>query len=107
MISEWAGGALTSSNRCSRCPGTPIKCYHRVVARFCEGVLCMAMDPVCKLKIEPSHADGTSVYKGRTYYFCSLSCKGYFDRNPAKYAFKPEGKPGTKERIRNIFLTDK
>ncbi|MDE1761897.1 MAG: YHS domain-containing protein [Candidatus Micrarchaeota archaeon] len=27
-----------------------------------------------------------SSYKGRTYYFCSQSCKQSFDRKPADYA---------------------
>ena len=29
---------------------------------------------------------GTSVYKGKTYYFCCSGCKPQFDKNPAKYA---------------------
>lgn len=30
-------------------------------------------------------AAGSSVYKGKTYYFCCESCKPAFDKNPAKY----------------------
>ena len=30
-------------------------------------------------------AVGSSVYKGKTYYFCCSSCKPTFDANPAKY----------------------
>lgn len=30
-------------------------------------------------------AVGSSVYKGKTYYFCCESCKPTFDKNPAKY----------------------
>jgi len=30
-------------------------------------------------------AVGSSVYKGKTYYFCCDSCKPAFDKNPAKY----------------------
>ena len=30
-------------------------------------------------------AVGSSVYKGKTYYFCCESCKPAFDKNPAKY----------------------
>ena len=31
-------------------------------------------------------AVGSSVYKGKTYYFCCSSCKPAFDKNPQKYA---------------------
>ena len=31
-------------------------------------------------------AAGSSVYKGKTYYFCCSSCKPAFDKDPAKYA---------------------
>ncbi len=30
-------------------------------------------------------AAGSSVYKGKTYYFCCSSCKPAFDKDPAKY----------------------
>ena len=30
-------------------------------------------------------AVGSSVYKGKTYYFCCSDCKPAFDKNPAKY----------------------
>ena len=30
-------------------------------------------------------AVGSSVYKGKTYYFCCSSCKPAFDKDPAKY----------------------
>ena len=45
----------------------------------------MATDPVCKMVIDESKAAGTSVYKGKTYYFCAASCKKSFDGNPEKY----------------------
>jgi Cu+-exporting ATPase len=37
-------------------------------------------------------AAGSSVYKGKTYYFCCGGCKPMFDKTPAKYvkeAVKP------------------
>lgn len=43
-------------------------------------------DPVCGMKIRPQDAAGTSVFNGRTTYFCSKGCKQSFDANPAKYA---------------------
>jgi len=42
------------------------------------------VDVVCKMKVEKSVID-TSVYKGKTYYFCSPYCKQEFDNNPEKY----------------------
>jgi YHS domain-containing protein len=30
-------------------------------------------------------ADATSVYNGKTYYFCSKDCKTKFDKEPKKY----------------------
>jgi len=45
----------------------------------------MVHDPVCEMDIEKADAAGTSVYKGRTYYFCNLDCKNRFDTDPDKY----------------------
>lgn len=42
------------------------------------------VDVVCKMKVEKTVID-TSVYKGKTYYFCSPYCKTEFDKNPEKY----------------------
>lgn len=46
----------------------------------------MAKDPVCGMEIDEKKATGTAVYKGKTYYFCSASCKATFEKAPAKYA---------------------
>ncbi|MEM2839755.1 MAG: YHS domain-containing protein [Thermoplasmata archaeon] len=43
------------------------------------------IDPVCKMKVEPARAAATSVYEGKTYYFCAVGCKKMFDKNPKKY----------------------
>jgi Cu+-exporting ATPase len=48
-------------------------------------------DPVCGMTIEAENAAGTSEYQGETYYFCSPTCKGKFDANPAEFA-AAEGK---------------
>jgi YHS domain-containing protein len=42
------------------------------------------VDVICKMKVEKSVID-TSVYKGKTYYFCSPYCKNEFDKNPEKF----------------------
>ncbi len=48
-------------------------------------------DPVCDMDVTPEDAAGTSEYKGQTYYFCSLSCKKSFDKDPEKYIGASQG----------------
>ena len=50
-----------------------------------EGGPAMAVDPVCKMTVEPAKAAAQSSYKGQTYYFCAVGCKQSFDREPEKY----------------------
>lgn len=45
----------------------------------------MAVDPVCKMDVDPKRAAAQSKYKDRTYYFCAVACKHKFDREPEKY----------------------
>jgi len=45
----------------------------------------MAVDPVCKMTVEPARAAAQSSYRGQTYYFCAVSCKQQFDKEPEKY----------------------
>ncbi len=42
-------------------------------------------DPSCGMEIDPAKAAGKSEYNGKTYYFCSKSCKETFDKEPKKY----------------------
>ncbi len=51
----------------------------------------MAVDPVCKMSVEPAKAAAQSTYRGQTYYFCAVGCKAKFDREPEKYL--GSGKP--------------
>ena len=46
----------------------------------------METDVVCGMKIDPAKAAGQSQYQGKTYYFCSASCKAKFDATPQQYA---------------------
>ena len=48
----------------------------------------MVVDPVCKMKIDETKAAGKSEFKGQTYYFCAVSCKQKFDKEPHKYGGK-------------------
>ncbi len=45
----------------------------------------MAIDPVCKMKVEEDKAVDTTEYKESTYYFCARGCKVAFDKDPEKY----------------------
>ena len=42
-------------------------------------------DPVCGMDVDETKAAGTTVYKGKTYYFCALHCKAQFEKAPEKY----------------------
>lgn len=44
-----------------------------------------AIDPVCKMKVDPKKAAATSQYQGETYYFCAAGCKAAFDNDPEKF----------------------
>jgi Cu+-exporting ATPase len=46
----------------------------------------MQKDPVCGMQVEPAKAAGSTEYNGKTYTFCSTSCKQKFDRDPKQYA---------------------
>ncbi len=46
----------------------------------------MAKDPVCGMNVDEKTAAGTAAHKGKTYYFCSNSCKARFEKEPEKYA---------------------
>jgi YHS domain-containing protein len=45
----------------------------------------VVVDPVCKMKLEERDVKFKSEYKGKIYYFCSLSDKRKFEENPEKY----------------------
>jgi YHS domain-containing protein len=45
----------------------------------------MAIDPVCKMQVDPKTAAAETEYQGRTYYFCSPGCKVAFEKDPKKY----------------------
>ena len=50
----------------------------------------MAIDPVCKMTVDPKTAPAKAEYKGKTYYFCAPGCKVAFEKDPEKY-LKGEG----------------
>jgi adenylate cyclase len=44
-----------------------------------------AIDPVCRMAVEPDHAAGRLVIDDTVYFFCSLECAGTFAREPARF----------------------
>ena len=48
----------------------------------------MSKDPVCGMQVEEKTATNKSVHQGKTFYFCSASCKTKFDQKPEAYAGK-------------------
>jgi YHS domain-containing protein len=52
-------------------------------AAYQEGEV--AIDPICKMKVEISTADLYSDYKSKRYYFCNQYCKDTFESNPEEY----------------------
>lgn len=45
----------------------------------------MAIDPVCKMDVDPKTAKWTSEHGGERYYFCAPGCKSAIDADPGKY----------------------
>lgn len=45
-----------------------------------------AKDPVCGMDVDQTKSAAASVYAGRTYYFCSASCRDKFEKAPETYA---------------------
>lgn len=48
-------------------------------------------DPVCGMEIDPKSAAAKLAFEGRTYVFCSISCKQAFEEDPKKYAGSDQG----------------
>ena len=46
----------------------------------------LAVDPVCKMVVDPDHSAGRLVYEDTTYFFCTLACAGAFARHPERFA---------------------
>ncbi len=44
----------------------------------------MVKDPICGMMVNPEKAEFTSKKDGVVYYFCSIACKGKFDRMPSQ-----------------------
>jgi Cu+-exporting ATPase len=51
----------------------------------------MVKDPVCGMTIDKKDAAGTSEYNGKTYHFCTISCKEKFEANPSRFLKEETG----------------
>ena len=49
----------------------------------------MAVDPVCKMQVDPEKAKDRCDYQGKTYHFCAPGCKQAFEKDPERYIEKP------------------
>ena len=45
----------------------------------------LAVDPVCRMAVDPERAAGRLVYDGTAYFFCTLECAGDFARRPERF----------------------
>jgi adenylate cyclase len=45
----------------------------------------LAIDPVCRMAVDPDHAAGRLVYQDTAYFFCTLACAGEFARRPERF----------------------
>ena len=55
----------------------------------------MAVDPVCKMDVDPSGAPAKTEYQGQTYCFCAPGCKAAFEKDPERYLEgRGDKKPG-------------
>ena len=45
----------------------------------------MMKDPVCNMMVDEKKTKFKSEHEGKTFYFCSASCKATFDKDPHKY----------------------
>ena len=48
----------------------------------------MERDTVCGMEVEPGAAAVTTEFGGKTYYFCSETCRRQFEESPSQYATK-------------------
>ena len=51
----------------------------------------LALDPVCRMAVDPEHSAGRLVYEDTTWFFCSLSCAAEFARQPERFAREAGG----------------
>ena len=53
----------------------------------------LAVDPVCRMVVDPDRGAGSLTHEGVSYQFCSLRCAGAFASDPGRYAVREAGSP--------------
>jgi Cu+-exporting ATPase len=52
-----------------------------------------AIDPVCGMTVNPATAAASTVYQGKSYYFCHPGCLRKFEADPQRYLAPPSPTP--------------
>ncbi len=47
------------------------------------------VDPVCKMRIDPARAAGSTTHRGKQYFFCGAGCLKKFETDPEQYLHEP------------------
>lgn len=45
----------------------------------------LAIDPVCKMTVDPATAQHSAEHEGTTYYFCAGGCRKAFVADPVRF----------------------
>jgi adenylate cyclase len=53
----------------------------------------LALDPVCRMAVDPDRAAGRLLHDGTAYFFCTLACAGEFAREPERFVRGDPGDP--------------
>ncbi len=60
----------------------PVDLYEIVLSTSADQY---AIDPVCKMQVDSTHAAGHLHFNQKTYWFCSMHCVERFAKNPSSY----------------------
>jgi class 3 adenylate cyclase/YHS domain-containing protein len=52
-----------------------------------------AVDPVCRMRLDPAESHASRTYHDHVYAFCSATCTARFDADPDRYAVEAFGRP--------------
>ncbi len=74
FVSRWTGvkGILTPD-------------IGKIITRGIGNEIHTAVDPVCRMLVDPATAPASLAHGGRTYYFCNPGCEQTFSKDPKKY----------------------
>jgi membrane fusion protein, copper/silver efflux system len=65
-------------------------------------------DLVCGMEVNPATPGALkTVYKGKTYYFCSDHCKSQFEKNPGKFLKQESTKPALQSNSAKSMLSER